>query len=94
MKLNPAKLEQVIYNTVRKALRNPMPIGATCSKDYSTQNRYDIADELGIPNEYIKNILISGDKPHQTLDFTINGVGYWCKLTSTGRVKKHSVRKS
>jgi hypothetical protein len=31
MKLNPAKLEQVIYNTVRKALRNPMPEGAVCT---------------------------------------------------------------
>jgi len=58
-------------------------------KDYSTQNRMDIASELGIANEHISNIR----QIESALYFIINGAEYSSRLTATGRHKKNSVRR-
>ena len=56
----------------------------------ATQNIYDIAAELSIPNEFIKNIRQIED----VLCFFVNGAEYDCRLTKTGKVKKGSVRRA
>ena len=56
----------------------------------STQNRYDIASELNVPNQFIGQIRQVED----VLFFSVNGAEYDCRLTKTGKVKKNSVRRA
>ena len=58
-------------------------------KDYSTQHRYDISVEIGVPNEKIGQIQQIDD----CIYFTVNGAEYSARLTKTGKLKKHSIRK-
>lgn len=58
-------------------------------QDNSTQNRYDIAEELGIPNEVIGQVRQIDD----CIYFVVNGCEYSARLTKNGKLKKHSVRK-
>lgn len=58
-------------------------------KDYSAENRYRIAEDLGIPNEYIGAIRQIQD----SIYFDIKGGrSFNATLTKTGKYKKHSVR--
>lgn len=56
----------------------------------ATQNIFDIASEIGIPNEFITNVRVF-DKSALTFE-TKSGAKYDAKLTKTGKVKKGSVR--
>ena len=54
----------------------------------STQDLMDVAYELNIPNEVIKNVKQFGT----TLMFNVNGAEYSASYTRTGKIKKNSVR--
>jgi len=56
----------------------------------ATQNIYDIAAEINVPNERIENIRQIED----VLCFSVNGCQWDCRLTKTGKVKKGSVRRA
>ena len=81
--------------TVRKINKKELDRRTHCvhslnMKMTATQNIYDIAAELSIPNEFIKNIRQIED----VLCFFVNGAEYDCRLTKTGKVKKGSVRRA
>jgi hypothetical protein len=56
----------------------------------ATQNLYDIAAELNVPNEFINSVRQIED----VLYFFVNGSEYDCRLTKTGKVKKGSLRRA
>lgn len=57
-------------------------------KDHSTQNRFDIAASLNVPNERIGQV----QQIDKALFFAVNGTNYSASVTKTGRLKKNSVR--